>query len=84
VLGGSPWRGGWVSEGMAPIADHGLTASFGSPLRCAIIATLAVSFWPATVRCSFRDSMLQWAASAGRYEGAKAEKAVPFPGVAAH
>jgi len=28
--------------------------------------------------------MLQWAVSAGRYEGAKAEKAVPFPSVAAH
>jgi hypothetical protein len=27
---------------------------------------------------------LRWAVSAGRYEGAKAEKAVPFPGVAAH
>jgi hypothetical protein len=28
--------------------------------------------------------MLRWAVNAGRYEGAKAEKAVPFPGVAAH
>jgi hypothetical protein len=28
--------------------------------------------------------MLQWGVGAGRYEGAKAEKAVPFPGVAAH
>jgi hypothetical protein len=58
--------------------------SFGSPLLCAIIATLHDSFYPATVRCSFRVSMLQWAVSAGRCEGAKAVKAVPFPGVAAH
>jgi len=36
------------------------------------------------VRCSFRVSMLQWGVGAGRYEGAKAEKAVPFPGVASH
>jgi hypothetical protein len=26
----------------------------------------------------------RWATTAGRYEGAKAEKAVPFPSVAAH
>jgi hypothetical protein len=59
-------------------------ASFGPLLLCAIIATLDDSFYPATVRCSFRISMLRWAVNAGRYEGAKAEKAVPFPGVAAH
>jgi hypothetical protein len=68
---------------MAPTPGHGI-GRFGSPLLCAIIATLDVSFWPATVRRSFCVLMLRWAVSAGRYEGAKAEKAVPFPGVAAH